>query len=61
MYDKGYGVSQDYVQAYMWYNIASVNGLELAGKDRDGVAQLMTPGQIAAAQKLARDWMEEQP
>jgi len=30
-----------------------------AAKHRDAVAELMTPAQIVAAQKLAREWMRK--
>ena len=39
MYDSGYGVIQDHVYAYMWFNIASANGLETARENRDLVAK----------------------
>jgi len=34
MYDTGQGVPQDYVLAHMWFNIASVNGIEEATRNR---------------------------
>jgi S1-C subfamily serine protease len=49
-YASGNGVPQDFVQAYMWYNLASVQ------TDRDAVAGKMTPEQIAEAQQLSRDF-----
>jgi TPR repeat protein len=54
MYFKGKSVQQDYVQAHMWFNLAATNGLEAAAKARQEVTLLMTPQQIAEAQKLAR-------
>jgi TPR repeat protein len=54
MYFKGKSVQQDYVQAHMWFNLAATNGLEDAAKARQEVTLLMTPQQIAEAQKLAR-------
>ncbi|MDE0952796.1 MAG: SEL1-like repeat protein [Halioglobus sp.] len=56
MYYKGLGVPQDYVQAHMWWNLAAVSELESAIKGRDAVAGMMTPAQLAEAQKLAREW-----
>jgi hypothetical protein len=47
-------VSQDYVLAHMWYNLAAAGGLEDAVKNRDILTTHMTPAQIAEAQKLAR-------
>ena len=56
MYDKGWGVPQDYVQAHMWFNLAAAKGDADAIKSRDNVAAKMTPAQISEAQKLAREW-----
>jgi len=55
IYAKGEGVAQDYVQAYMWLNLASASGDKFASQSRDAVAAKMTPEQIAEAQKLARE------
>jgi TPR repeat protein len=55
MYYKGQGVPKDYVYAHMWANLAAANGDEKGGKARDAVEKLMTPSQIAEAQKLARE------
>jgi len=56
MYVDGYGVPQDYIQAHMWFNLAGANGVAFAVQQRDMVARKMTPGQIAEAQRLAREW-----
>jgi len=48
-------VLQDYTKAHAWYNQAATKGNAIAAKNRDTVAKLMTPQQIADAQKLARD------
>ncbi len=61
MYHKGRGVTQDYVQAHNWYNLAASRlppgkDRDLAVKNRDIVAEKMTPAQIAEAQRLAREW-----
>ena len=55
-YEGGYGVPQDYVQAHMWYNLVAAKGNQIARKNRDLLAEKMTPDQIAEAQKLAREW-----
>jgi len=63
---KGEGVLQNYVEAHKWFNLVasratgdeqkiSEEARDLA-KARDLVAQLMTPAQLAEAQKLAREW-----
>ena len=61
MYSKGQGVPQDDAQAHMWYNLAASRlptgeDRDLAVKNRDIVANRMTPAQISEAQKLAREW-----
>ncbi len=56
MYERGQGVTQDYVQANMWYNLAAARGQKDAGKFRDSLAEKMTPAQIAEAQRMAREW-----
>jgi TPR repeat protein len=55
-YDNGLGVPQDHVRALMWLNLSAAQGKEGAATFRDLVARLMTPTQIAEAQKLAREW-----
>jgi len=58
-------VPQDSVQAYLWLTLAAAQGnasglseeqRKLAVKNRDLVAKLMTPDQLAEAQRLAREW-----
>jgi len=56
MYANGRGVTQDYVQAHMWYNLAAARGKSLVREFRDLLAEKMTPAQIAEAQKLAGEW-----
>ena len=51
----GLGVPKDYVYAHMWGNLGASNGNEKGGKLRDLVAKKMTPTDISAAQKLARE------
>ncbi len=61
MYGTGQGVPQDYVQAHMWFNLAAAGSpagevRDKAAMIRNTVAKLMTPAQIAEAQRLAREW-----
>jgi len=56
MFHLGLGVPQDFVQAYMWYDLAAADRIEHTASFRDALAKQMTPAQIAEAQKLARDW-----
>ena len=55
-YEEGQGVPQDYVLAHMWYNLAGASGDPNGTKNRDRIARKMMPGQIAEAQRLAREW-----
>ena len=59
-YDTGQGVPQDHVQAHMWSNLVASRATdevrENAVSNRDTAAGLMTPTQIAEAQRLAREW-----
>ena len=54
------GVQQDYVQAHMWFNLASAASSEkyryMIAEYPDDLAKKMTPARIAEAQKLAREW-----
>jgi uncharacterized protein len=49
MYAMGKGVLQDHVTAHIWFNLAAVSGDKHAVANRDNVAALMTPAQIAEA------------
>ena len=60
MYAAGKGVLQDYVLAHTWFNLAAALGNAKAATARDKIAQVMTTGQIAEAQKLAREWSPKQ-
>ncbi len=55
IYLNGEGVTQDYVLAHMWFNIAAGKGNEGAKEVRAVIVKAMTPSQIADAQKMARD------
>ncbi len=56
MYYFGQGVPNDYVLAHMWANLAAAKGVNESVKMRDNLERLMTPQQIAEAQRLAREW-----
>jgi TPR repeat protein len=55
-YANGEGVDRDYVQAHMWFALAASRGNEQAEEHRDKISKLMTPAQIADAQKMAGEW-----
>ncbi len=61
MYAEGDGVPPDYVQAFMWFSLAAAQNHKDAIKNRDSAASLMTPAQMAEAQKLAREWKPVTP
>ena len=61
MYSRGRGVPRDDVQALMWFSLAASRhppgkDHDRVVQDRDAVAVLMTPAQVAEAQRLAREW-----
>jgi uncharacterized protein len=56
VYVKGQGVAQNYVLAHMWFNLAAAQGDVGALTNRDHLARMMTPAQIAEAQHLAQEW-----
>ena len=56
LYFAGLHVPKDYVLSYMWENLAAAQGEKGASDSRDSVASLMTPDQIAEAQRLSREW-----
>jgi len=57
-YSTGQGVGVDMVAAHKWFNLAAVRGMEAAKNWRNQVAAEMSTGQIAEAQKLAREWLK---
>ena len=60
MYTIGAGVPKDYVHAHMWANIAASGGDKKTVKLRNDLAKLMTPSQIAEAERLARECVRGQ-
>ncbi len=56
-YSTGQGVTQDYVAAHKWFNLAALRGVNEAKSWRNQIAEEMNAGQIAQAQKLAREWL----
>ena len=47
---------RDFLQAYMWFHLAALQGDPLAPKQRDDLERLMTPDQVAKARGLAAAW-----
>jgi TPR repeat protein len=57
MYCIGREVEQDYVAAHKWFNLAALKGSLEAKKYRCEISREMSPGDIAEAQRMARDWI----
>ena len=57
MYSTGSTVPADYVTAHKWFNLAAMRGNKEASRLRREIAELMNEGEIAAAQRAARDWL----
>jgi TPR repeat protein len=56
-YAAGIGEPVDYVRAHKWFNIAAMLGDARAREERADLAELMSPAEIADAQRLAREWV----
>ena len=54
-YERGEGVRRDNVPALMWLTLAAAQGNKESEKARDNVSTRMTQGQIAEAQRLAKE------
>ena len=59
MHHFGEGTPENYVQAYLWYNLAATGGNERAKSDRDILRAKMTPEQIAEAQDKSTEEYEK--
>lgn len=57
VYSTGLGVAEDLVAAHKWFNLAAVKGNEDAKMYRKDLADMMSSGEIAQAQKSAREWL----
>jgi hypothetical protein len=56
-YSTGQGVSVDYVAAHKWFNLAAMRGVDEARAWRAQLSREMSAGQIAEAQRQAREWL----
>ena len=57
LYCSGRDVPADMVRAHKWFNLAALRGNEAAKQYRLELSREMTKAEIAAAQKLAREWL----
>lgn len=53
------GVDIDLIEAHKWFNLAALNGSELAQDCRAEIAEDMTAREIAEAQRQARAWLSQ--
>jgi len=53
------GVEIDMIEAHKWFNLAALNGSELAQECRAEIAEDMSAREIAEAQRQARAWLSE--
>jgi uncharacterized protein len=58
MYAIGRSVPVDYVTAHKWFNLAAMRGNEDAARLRREIADQMSEGEIATAQRAARAWLK---
>ncbi len=59
LYSTGQGVTMDYIEAHMWFNLAALKGILAAKEWRSDLAHEMTQNQIAEAQRQAREWLSK--
>jgi TPR repeat protein len=57
MYSVGRDVPVDLISAHKWFNLAAMKGNSEAIRLRREVADQMSEGEIAAAQRAARNWI----
>ena len=58
-YDNGDGVEKDDIAAYMWFSLSAGGGDEDAASGLTQLEDLMTPAQVAEAQRMSREWFEK--
>jgi TPR repeat protein len=54
--DEAVLIEKDNVLAYSWYNLAAVSGMPDVAKNRDVIGSLLSPVEIAEAQRLSSGW-----
>ncbi len=59
LYHEGWGVPKDHVKAYKYAHLAAEQGDGNGTELRAFIEGRISPEQIAEAQRLAREWMEE--
>ena len=61
MYGEGDGVPENDVLAYMWFSLSADQGNGSALESKELIEGGMTREQIAEAERLAHEWIEEHP
>jgi uncharacterized protein len=61
MYSVGRDMPVDLVAAHKWFNLAAMKGNREAIRLRREIADQMSDGEIAVAQRAARDWLKGGP
>jgi len=56
IYSLGLGVQADYVQAFVWWDIAARHGHASSARYRDNLAKKMDRIEVEKARKLSRRW-----
>ena len=59
MYADGTGVEQDFINAYMWWDIADTNGFFMAKKSKKNLSTKMTTSQKEDAEKLSKECIKK--
>jgi TPR repeat protein len=59
IYSTGHGAEIDLIQAHMWFNLAALRGSQSAKECRKELSDQMTTAEIAAAQRAAREWLNQ--
>ena len=54
----GRDVDQDLINAHKWFNLAALKGSSAAREYRGEVARELSSGQVAEAQRRAREWLQ---
>jgi uncharacterized protein len=57
MYATGRSVQANLISAHKWFNLAAMRGNQEAVRYRREIAAEMSEGDIALAQRAARDWI----
>jgi TPR repeat protein len=61
LYENGYGVGNDLLIAYAFYNLAASDGDQKANEDLSRVAKLLKPDELKEAQALSQSWKPGTP